>query len=63
MLTTLYQDVNLTDVQDEKISKFRRKTLSSAIKDNIDKIWKLLDCTLVVSYVMLRFGDIMLWLL
>ena len=63
MLTTLYQDVNLTDVQDEKISKFRRKTLSSAIKDNIDKIWKLLDCTLVVSYVMLRFGEIMLWLL
>ena len=52
VLTTLYQDVNLTDVQDEKIPKFRRKTLSSAIKDNIDKIWQLLDSTLVVSYVM-----------
>ena len=63
MLTVLYQDVNLTDVQDEKISKFRRKTLSTAIKDNIDKIWQLLDNTLVVSYVMLRFDEVMLWLL
>ena len=49
VLATMYQDVNLTDVQDEKIPKFRRKILSTAIKDNIDKIWILLDSTLVVS--------------
>lgn len=49
VLTTLYQDVNLTDVQDEKIPKFRRKTLSTALKENIDKIWALLDSTLAVS--------------
>ena len=52
VLTTLYQDVNLTEVQDEKISKFRRKTLSTAIKENIDKIWTLLDSTLVVSFML-----------
>lgn len=49
VLTTLYQDVNLTDVQDEKIPKFRRKVLSTAIKDNVDKVWALLDSSLVVS--------------
>ena len=49
VLATLYQDVNLTDVQDEKIPKFRRKVLSTAIKDNIDKIWTLLNNSLAVS--------------
>jgi len=49
VLATLYQDVNLTDVQDEKIPKSRRKVLSTAIKDNINKIWTLLNSTLVVS--------------
>ena len=49
VLATLYQDVNLTDVQDEKIQKFRRKALSTAIKESVDKIWTLLDSTLLVS--------------
>ena len=49
VLATLYQDVSLTDVQDEKIPKFRRKVLSTAIKDNVDKIWAILDSTLVSS--------------
>ena len=49
VLATLYQDVNLTDVQDEKIQKFRRKSLSTAIKESVDKIWMLLDSTLLVS--------------
>ena len=58
VLTTLYQDVNLTDVQDEKIPKFRRKTLSTTIKNNVDKIWQLLDSTLMVSYVTLYCSEI-----
>ena len=53
VLATLYQDVNLTDVQDEKIPKFRRKVLSTAIKDNVDKIWAILDSTLVSSLLLL----------
>ncbi|XP_065919191.1 exportin-5-like [Dysidea avara] len=46
ILMTLYQDVNATDVQDEKLSKFRRKVLSTAIKDNINEVWSILHYTL-----------------
>ena len=57
VLATLYQDVNLTDVQDEKIQKFRRKVLSTTIKENVDKIWTLLDSTLLVSLYMILYHD------
>ena len=52
VLATLYQDVNQTDVQDEKIPNFRRKVLRPAIKDNVDKVWALLDSSLVVSLLL-----------
>ena len=55
VLATLYQDVNLTDVQDEKIQKFRRKVLSTTIKENVDKVWTLLDSTLLVSLHMILY--------
>ena len=53
VLATLYQDVHQTDVQDENIPNFRRKILRAAIKDNVDKVWALLDSSLMVSLSML----------
>jgi len=49
ILMTLYQDVNATEVQDEKLSKFRRKVVSTAIKENINEVWSILQHTLTVS--------------
>lgn len=63
VLATLYQDVNLTDVQDEKIPKSRRKALSAAIKDNVDKVWTLVTNSLVVSYNMLCYNDAVVFVL
>jgi len=56
ILMTLYQDVNATEVQDEKLAKFRRKVLSTAIKDNINEVWSILHHTLTVSGSSIRIG-------
>jgi len=57
ILMTLYQDVNATEVQDEKLAKFRRKVLSTAIKDNINEVWSILHDTLTVSGLPIRTGQ------